>query len=159
MSEFLLEQNPVERDESILRNPTIRDVGGASILPGNYRQIVPILFNPALAITAEVGRIAVPVTFAGKLMAVRAQCFGASTSGAIEVSLQDDSANEILSTNITIDEGEYTSMAATAQPVINPSYAVFARSANIYCTIESAGTGATGLWLELYFLATIFYQS
>jgi hypothetical protein len=60
-------------------------------------------------------------------------------------------ANDMLSTAITIDVSETTSYTAATPPVINPTFAIVSTADLIAVDIDGAGTGAKGLGVILGF--------
>lgn len=75
-----------------------------------------------------------------------------SSSGAVTVRLYNvtDSQN-MLSTNITIDQSEFTSYAAAAAPVIDTTHDDVAAGDRIAIFVVGAGTGTRGLDVMLTF--------
>ena len=84
--------------------------------------------------------------FAMTLTGVRASVNTASSSGAPAVDINEEGAS-VLSTKLTIDAGEKTSLTAAAAAVISDPD--LADDAEITIDIDTAGTGAKGLkvWL------------
>lgn len=80
------------------------------------------------------------------LTAVRANINTVSSSGLVTVDINKNGVT-VLSTKITIDVGEETSVTAATPPVISVS--AFASDDEITIDIDGAGTGAKGLkiWL------------
>lgn len=80
------------------------------------------------------------------LTAVRANINTVSSSGLVTVGINQNGSS-ILSTDITIDQGEKTSTTAATPPVISTS--ALTDDAEITMDIDTAGTGAKGLkvWL------------
>ncbi len=58
-------------------------------------------------------------------------------------------SHDILTSPISIDQGENTSYTSASQPVINTSYDHVATADMCRLDIDGAGTGAAGLWLIL----------
>jgi hypothetical protein len=79
-----------------------------------------------------------------RLVGVTASCSGSSTSGSPNFTVKSGSQT-MLSTNITIDQGEYDSSTAAVAAVINSTYATVSTGAKIWTTAVSgsSGTGVT----------------
>jgi len=77
---------------------------------------------------------------------VRASLLTASTSGSVEVDILRNGSS-ILSTKITIDVNEKTSVTAAIPPVLSST--AFSDDDEFTASILSAGTGATGLIVAL----------
>jgi hypothetical protein len=58
----------------------------------------------------------------------------------------------MLSTLVTIDENEYSSLDATVPPVVSTSYDDIAEGDLLGISVTVAGTGATGLWAVMEFV-------
>jgi hypothetical protein len=102
-----------------------------------------------------------PVTLNGyNLTSVVATVFAKSTSGTPTVQIargrQADATtahafSDMLSTRVTIDANEFSSLYATAAAVIDTSYDDIATGDILRFDVDTAGTAATGLWLTLNF--------
>jgi len=101
-----------------------------------------------------------PVMAGGELIAVQAYCYSVSSSGTPTIQIargrranatSAPSYNDMLSTRITIDAGEYSSTDAAAQPVINTAYDDIATRDVIRIDIDVAGTGTKGLDVSMVF--------
>jgi len=95
-----------------------------------------------------------------KLISAHAYCYTASSSGkpVLQVArgrrVSPNAAptyNDMLSTRITIDVGEYSSTDTSVQPVINAAYAHVATRDLIRVDVDEAGTGTKGLDVSLVF--------
>lgn len=97
-------------------------------------------------ITAGAAKVTFRMPSAVTLTAVRANVSTASSSGVVTVGINQNGVS-ILSTDITIDENEKTSVTADIPPVISTS--ALTDDAEITVDIDTAGTGAIGLkiWL------------
>lgn len=84
--------------------------------------------------------------FAFTVVEVRASLKTASSSGAVTVDINKNGTS-ILSTKLTIDQGEKTSVTAATPAVI--STAAFADDDEISIDIDGAGTDALGLIVSL----------
>ena len=98
------------------------------------------------ALTTGAAKVTMRMPFAMTLTGVRASVNTASSSGAPAVDINEEGTS-VLSTKLTIDAGEKTSLTAAAAAVI--SDAALADDAEITIDIDTAGTGAKGLkvWL------------
>lgn len=75
-----------------------------------------------------------------------------SSSGAVSVAIRNvTQAVEMMSTNVTIDASEFTSFTAATRPVVNQSNAGVAKGDLISIDVDSAGSGAKGLGVQLHF--------
>jgi hypothetical protein len=97
-------------------------------------------------ITTGTAKLTFRMPHAFTLTGVRANVNTVSSSGAVQVDINEGGAS-ILSTKLTIDESEKTSTTAATAAVISDS--ALADDAEITIDIDSAGTGAKGLkvWL------------
>lgn len=129
---------PGEADKRI-GGVLLTDPAATSIAPGNskaYIQIPPELDGFTL------------VDVSGALSA-------AATSGITSMTMRRVRAGVadvfMLSTPITIDANEKTSETAATQPVINPANAVVQTADQIHFDIISAGSGASGAFINFTF--------
>lgn len=99
----------------------------------------------ALSAASDVAyfRVLRPMTVVG----ARASLLTASSSGAVQVSATVN-GSALFSTPLTIDAGEKTSTTAATPAVL--SITSLPDDAEIKVTIDSAGTGATGLIFAIY---------
>jgi hypothetical protein len=87
--------------------------------------------------------------FAMTLFDVRGSLTAAQTSGSIFTVDINKNGTSVLSTKLTIDNGEETSLTAVTQPVISDS--VFTEDAEITIDVDQVGSGtATGLKVYLF---------
>lgn len=98
------------------------------------------------ALTTGTAKVTFRMPCAVTLTAVRASISTVSSSGIVTVDINEAGAT-ILSTKLTIDVGEKTSVTAAVPPVI--SDAALADDAEITVDIDVAGTGAKGLKIFL----------
>lgn len=98
------------------------------------------------ALTTGTAKVTFRMPCAVTLTAVRASIATVSSSGIVTVDINEAGAT-ILSTKLTIDVGEKTSVTAAVPPVI--SDAALADDAEITVDIDVAGTGAKGLKIFL----------
>lgn len=102
--------------------------------------------NEATPITTGAAKITFRAANALTLTAVRASLTTPSSSGPVQVDVNVDGVS-ILSTKITIDQGEKTSVTAATPPVLSDT--TIPDDAEITIDIDAAGTGATGLKVAL----------
>jgi hypothetical protein len=98
------------------------------------------------ALVAGTGKLTFRMPHAMTLTEVRASLTTASSSGAVAIDINEAGVS-ILSTTITVDQGEKTSTTAATPPTISDT--ALADDAEISIDIDSAGTGATGLKITL----------
>lgn len=127
---------------------------------GNVTQTMPIQAlsaeeNLVASSTIPVKSVIVPERWNGAVLTgITAGVFTVSSSGAVTVRLYNATASQnILTTNVTIDANEQTSMTAANPPVINNSYKTLNKGDVLKIFVESAGTGAKGLQVDLIALA------
>lgn len=99
------------------------------------------------AITTGTAKETFRMPFAVTLTSVRANLNTASTSGIPTVDINEAGVT-ILSTKLTVDANERTSLTAAVAAVI--SDAALADDAEMTIDIDVAGTGAKGLKVHLY---------
>lgn len=77
---------------------------------------------------------------------------GASSSGALTIQIRNTTqAVDMLSTAITIDQSELSSLTAATQPTINTTNATVVEGDQIAIDVDGAGTSAEGLGVVLIF--------
>lgn len=108
--------------------------------------IIVALGDETTAITVGAGKVTMRMPYAFKLTAVRASLTTASTAGTPTIDINEGGAS-ILSTKLTIDVNEKTSVTAATAPVISDSD--LADDAELTFDIDVAGTGAAGLKVVL----------
>lgn len=115
---------------------------------GSWEEVAePVLIQIAASdlttdLTAGAARAYFRAPYAFTVSSVRASLLDASTSGVVTVDINEAGVS-ILSTPITIDQGEKTSVTAATPPVI--SDASIADDAEITIDIDTAGVDAQGL--------------
>jgi hypothetical protein len=113
------------------------------------------IFDDATAVTTGENKlvICIPTSLGGcDLTAVAAFVSTNSSSGLPSVGVRNvTTANEMLSTNITIDANEATSYTAATPPVIDGSHKSVSTGDLIAIDVDGAGTGAKGLGVILTF--------
>lgn len=111
------------------------------------------VFDDATAATTGDGKVKfqLPVEFNGwNLVDVEAYVTGASSSGALTIQVRNiTQAADILSTAITIDESELSSLTAATPPAINASEDDYTTGDQIAIDVDGAGTSAEGLGVLL----------
>lgn len=116
-----------------------------------------IISDPATTPTTGDGKAHGYVTpeIAGKnLVAVYAWNTTVSSSGAPSIAIRRErsgSAVDMLSTNVTIDANEKTSLSAATGAVINTSNDDVASGDIIFADLDAAGTGTKGVGVALVF--------
>lgn len=119
------------------------------VSPSANARIVQFCLNGPVALTVtDKATFRVPAAFNGlNLVAVTAHCgvegaSGASSSGNPTFTIQRGGAN-MLSTNLTIDQGEYDSATAAAAAVIDTAEDDIATGEEVIVECSVAGTGVT----------------
>lgn len=113
--------------------------------------IVPIgTPTSAVAAATNVAYFRAPKAFT--LQEVRASVFTVSSSGLVTVDI-NEGGTTLLSTKLTIDANEKTSVTAATPPVISDS--AIADDAEITIDVDTAGTGAQGLVVIMKGLALV----
>ena len=97
-------------------------------------------------ITTGNAKVTFRMPYAMTLTGVRANVNTASSSGLVTVDI-NEGGTSILSTKITINANEKTSVTASTPPVISDT--ALANDAEITVDIDVAGTGAKGLKIAL----------
>lgn len=110
-----------------------------------YLKVIPA--STALADGDEQMIFTVPGTVDGmEITAVDIGVYTPSSSGVVSVQLHNlTTAHDILSTNATIDQGEYNSYSADAPAVVNASYKTLTKGQRIRVDVDGAGVGVKGL--------------
>jgi hypothetical protein len=85
------------------------------------------------------------------LYRARAYVTTVSSSGAVNVMVRKNTANDMLSTALTIDSGEKNTYTAATPYVINLANATVVMGDEIHIDVDNAGTGAKGLGVVLGF--------
>lgn len=86
------------------------------------------------------------------LLDVECMIWTSSTSGLPQIGLLIG-ANDILSTNLFINQGEHWSFTATTRKVINPAYDDFGVGAiSVYCQDAGVGTKGLDIWFKVQLL-------
>jgi hypothetical protein len=109
-------------------------------------EIVVALSDETTNLTTGTAKLTMRMPYAMTLTAVRSSINTVSSSGVVTVDI-NDSGTTILSTKLSIDQGEKTSTTAATPAVISDSF--LADDAEITFDIDAAGTGAKGLKVAL----------
>ena len=126
-----------------LTNKTITDT--SNVLPA---EIVVAASDETTALTTGTGKVTFRMPYAMTVTSVRASLTTAQGSGTVvTVDVNETGSGSILSTLLTIDNGEKTSTTAVTPPVI--SDATLADDAEITVDIDAVGTAPTGLKVTL----------
>jgi hypothetical protein len=130
-------------------NEVLRYDGSAWVRVSDLRQIVigVALSDETTAITTGTAKATIRSPFAFTLTGVRSNLNTASSSGLPTVDINLNGST-VLSTKLTIDANELTSVTATTPAVISTS--AFGDDDAITFDIDVAGTGAKGLKVWLY---------
>ena len=107
--------------------------------------------DEATALTAGAAKVTFRMPYPMTLTGVRASLTTAQTSGSIFTVNVNEAGTSILSTKITIDNGEKTSVTAAAGPVIRDT--ALADDAEITIDIDQIGDG-TAKGLKVYLIGT-----
>lgn len=106
------------------------------------------LSDETTAITTGTAKVTVRAPFALTVTAVRASLSTASTSGNPAIDINEGGVS-IFSTTLTIDANEKTSTTAATAAVISDT--AIADDAELTFDIDTAGTGAKGLKVRIYY--------
>lgn len=128
--------------------------------PAENTQTMPILAvgeveTLVASSSIPVRQIIIPEHWHGAVLTnVSAGVFTVSSSGLVTVRVYNATLGQnVLSTNVTIDANERTSLTAATPPVVNPTYATLTKGDLFQFFVETAGTGAKGLQVDLIALA------
>ena len=128
--------------------------------PAENTQTMPVLAvgeveTLVASSSIPVRQIIIPEHWDGATLTnVSAGVFTVSSSGVVTVRVYNATLGQnVLSTNVTIDANERTSLTAATPPVVNPTYATLTKGDLFQFFVETAGTGAKGLQVDLIALA------
>jgi len=128
--------------------------------PAENTQTMPILAvgeveTLVASSSIPVRQIIIPEHWHGAVLTnVSAGVFTVSSSGLVTVRVYNATLGQnVLSTNVTIDANERTSLTAATPPVVNPTYATLTKGDLFQFFVETAGTGAKGLQVDLIALS------
>lgn len=108
--------------------------------------------DESTALTTGVAKVTFRMPFAFTLTAVRASVTTAPTGSALTVDINEGGAS-ILSTKLTIDASEKTSMTAATPSVISDT--ALADDAEITIDIDTVGSTVAGAGLKVYLIGTV----
>jgi hypothetical protein len=128
--------------------------------PAENTQTMPVLAvgeveTLVASSSIPVRQIIIPEHWHGAVLTnVSAGVFTVSSSGLVTVRVYNATLGQnVLSTNVTIDANERTSLTAATPPVVNPTYATLTKGDLFQFFVETAGTGAKGLQVDLIALS------
>lgn len=128
--------------------------------PAENTQTMPVLAvgeveTLVASSSIPVRQIIIPEHWHGAVLTnVSAGVFTVSSSGVVTVRVYNATVGQnVLSTNVTIDANERTSLTAATPPVVNATYATLTKGDLFQFFVETAGTGAKGLQVDLIALA------
>jgi hypothetical protein len=124
---------------------------------GTYRQIEVIVVEPSTGLEVGDNKVTVTVPFDGRLVSTHAFVTTASSSGEVQVSLQNKNDEDIIAGWIEIPANYNGSESSTTEPLIDPRYRDFNRYDIIKINVDSIGAGSEGLVVQLYFIVNKFY--
>lgn len=124
---------------------------GTGVFFGVQETFIIAISDETTAITTGNAKATFRIPYAFKVLKVRASLTTFSTSGTPTFDI-NESGVSILSTKITIDVNETTSVTAAVPPVISDD--ALAENAEITIDIDVAGTGATGAKIYIIGYAT-----
>lgn len=139
----------------LVSGTNIKSVNGSSLVgSGNLaleETIIIALSDEATALTTGTAKATFRIPFACKLTAKlpRINVNTVSSSGLVTVDVNKNGTT-ILSTKLTIDATEKSSVDATTPCVLASTPTTFTDDDEITCDIDVAGTGAKGLKLTLF---------
>ena len=137
-------------------------ISASSLAGSNYGTktvFIPLNTSSSLVGT-ETNYIRIPLTMnLWQIISVNASCSGSSTSGSPAFTIQRSSASSLikvnmLTTNITIDQGEYDSLTASASAVISASASAVFTGDKIWVGSSGSsncGTGVTNSGVSVTF--------
>lgn len=134
---------------------SIQDVGnGNANVSFTTQQIlmVPVgavNLNSASALTAGLGQNYVRSPKAFTFTTVKASLLQSSSSGNVTVQIRGNANSNLLSTALTINSGQKTSLTATQQPVVNVALQSIGYDDQLLFDVIGAGTNAIGLIITL----------
>lgn len=116
----------------------------------SYKVVQVAVSDETTALTTGASKITFRVPYKMQVTAVRASLTTAQTSGSILTIDINKNGSSFLSTKITIDNTEKTSITATTPPTISTATAALADDDEITIDIDQVGDGtATGLKVTL----------
>lgn len=109
--------------------------------------LIVAVSDEATDLTAGTAKLTFRMPYAFTLTAVRASLSAASTSGAVQVDVNEAGVSVFGANKLTIDQGEKTSVTAATPATLTDT--ALADDAEITIDIDAAGTGAKGLKVTL----------
>lgn len=126
--------------------------GGGSAIPAVSRCIPLACSDETTALTAGVAKFTFRMPYAMTLTALRASVTTAPTGSVLTVDI-NKSGISILSTKLTIDAGEKTSVTAATPAVISDS--ALADDSEITIDIDGIGSTVAGAGLKVYLMGVV----
>lgn len=134
----------LDATDGALKKALVSGLGGGG---SPTQSIIIAASDETTALTAGVGKVTFRMPYAFTLTGVRASLTAAQASGSILTVDINEGGASILSTKLTIDNGEKTSTTAATAAVISDTN--LADDAEITIDIDQVGTGAAGLKVVL----------
>jgi hypothetical protein len=122
---------------------------------GTYRQIETIVVDPSTSLETGDDKVTITIPFDGKLVGLHAFVSTASTSGIVDISLEDENGNDI--GWLVIAANENGTEESNGQSAIDLNRNEYGRYNRIKVNIDAVGTGSKGLVIQLYFIVSKFY--
>jgi hypothetical protein len=141
------QQNYIQNDESLTDSVNKLDIA----LKANEMSLTVALSDETTAITTGTAKVTIRMPIGCALTRIpRASLSTASTSGLPAIDINKNGSS-IFSTTLTIDANEKTSVSATTAAVMTSTPYNIADDDEITFDIDTAGTGAKGLKVTLYY--------
>ena len=129
---------------------TAQDIADLATAPGANVQAIPIACSDETTdLTVGTGKVTFRMPYAFTLTAVRASVTTAPTGSTLVVDINEGGAS-ILSTKLSIDDSEKTSVTAAAPAVISDT--ALADDAEITIDIDQIGSTVAGAGLKVYLI-------
>lgn len=137
-------------DNTDPENPVISATGGGG--GGSTTTAIPIaVSDESTALTTGTAKVTFRMPFGFSLTGVRASVTTAPTGSVLTVDI-NEGGTSILSTKLTIDASEKTSVTAAIPPVISDT--TLADDAEITIDIDGVGSTVAGAGLKVYLIGT-----
>ena len=127
------------------------DLSGTPTLGATADIYVIVCSDETTALTTGTGKVTFRMPSAGTLTAVKATVTTAPVGSALVIDI-NEAGTSVLSTKLSIDDGEKTSATAATPPVISDS--ALADDAEITIDIDQVGSGTAGAGLKVYLYVT-----
>ena len=138
-------------DNTDPENPVISATGGGG--GGSTTTAIPIaVSDESTALTTGTAKVTFRMPFGFTLTGVRASVTAAPTGSVLTVDI-NEGGTSILSTKLTIDAGEKTSVTAATPHVISDT--ALADDAEITIDIDTVGSTVAGSGLKVYLIGTV----